>query len=173
MIVIFCLLGGPNLDCYTISVWSEERRIAELPASQLRQQPVAKLVQIPWWHNIVIVQKCENIEQAMFYVHKTIENNWSRSVLTYQIESGLFARQGRAITNFENTIPAPQSDLAREITKDPYNQDFLTLTDDYTEREMHKGLIDHVSIFFDGIRFRFCLSGQTGATSGWRAGFLA
>ena len=65
-----------------------------------------------------------------------------------------------AITNFENTIPAPQSDLAREITKDPYNQDFLTLTDDYTEREMHKGLIDHVSIFLMELGSGFAYLGK-------------
>jgi len=111
------------------------------------QQPVAKLVQIPWGHNVVIMQKCDTVEQALFYVRKTIENNWSRSVLTHQIESGLFGRQGKAITNFADTLPAPQSDLAREIIKDPYTFDFLTLTEDYTERELERGLIGHITRF--------------------------
>lgn len=87
------------------------------------------MVQIPWWHNVVIIQKCATVEQALFYIKKTIENNWSRSVLLHQIESNLFARSGKAITNFGQTLPVPQSDLAREMIKDPYKFDFLTLTD--------------------------------------------
>jgi len=118
--------------------YSQEDAKVKQPASLLRQQPVAELFQIPWWHNIVIIQKCSTVEQALFYVQKTVENNWSRSVLTHQIESDLFARSGNAITNFDQTLPAPQSDLAREIIKDPYNFDFLTLTVDYTERELEK-----------------------------------
>jgi len=111
------------------------------------QQPVAQLTQIPWGHNIVIISKCKTLDQAIFYVQKTIENNWSRSVLIHQIESGLYSRQGRAITNFDAALPAPQSDLAREIIKDPYNLDFLVLTEDFTEKELEKGLIDHISKF--------------------------
>ncbi len=113
----------------------------------IAQQPVAQLIQIPWGHNLTIVSKCNTVEQALFYVQKTIENNWSRSVLIHQIENDLFGRQGKAITNFENTLPMPQSDLAREIIKDPYNFDFLTLTEDYTERELEKGLIEHIAKF--------------------------
>jgi len=115
--------------------------------STIGQQPVATLTRIPWGHNLAIISKCDSVEQAFFYVWKTIENNWSRSVLIHQIESGLFARSGKAITNFDKTLPAPQSDLAREIIKDPYNFDFLTLTEDYTERELEKGLIDHITRF--------------------------
>lgn len=111
------------------------------------KQVIMQLSQIPWWHNIVIVQKCDTVKKAMFYVQKTVEHNWSRSVLVHQIESGLYERQGKAITNFSNTLPAPLSDLAREIIKDPYNLDFLTLTKDYTEREMEKGVTDHLSRF--------------------------
>jgi len=92
----------------------EDEKVKQ-PASLLRQQPVAELVQIPWWHNVVIIQKCNSIEQALFYVRKTIENNWSRSVLIHQIESDLFARSGKAVTNFEKTLPAQQSDLARRM----------------------------------------------------------
>ena len=125
-----------------------------------RQQPVAQLVKIPWGHNLAIISKCDTLEQAMFYVHKTVEHNWARSVLVHQIESGLYNRQGRAITNFENTLPAPQSDLAREITKDPYNLDFLTLAGDYTEREMQKGLIDHISKFLMELGAGFAYLGK-------------
>ena len=113
----------------------------------IAKQAATQLFQIPWWHNVVIVQKCDKIEQAMFYVRKTTEANWSRSVLIHQLESNLFARSGKAITNFESTLPTPQSDLAREIIKDPYNFDFLTLTEQFTESELRKGLIDHIAGF--------------------------
>jgi len=124
------------------------------------QQPVAKLFQIPWGHNLTIISKCDSIEQALFYVQKTIENNWSRSVLTHQIESDLFGRQGKAITNFKQTLPDPQSNLAREIIKDPYNFDFLTLTEDYTERELEKGLIEHIAKFLMELGAGFAYIGR-------------
>lgn len=100
------------------------------------QQAVAQLTQIPWGHNIVIISKCKNPDEAFFYVQKTIQNNWSRSVLTHHIESSLFKREGQVVTNFRATLPVPQSDLARETLKDPYNFDFLTLTEKYDEKEL-------------------------------------
>jgi len=135
------------------------------PVSQLEKQAkwpdnIAELYQIPWGHNIAIMQKCDTIEQALFYVRKTIENNWSRSVLTHQIESDLFARQGKAITNFKKTLPTPQSDLAREIIKDPYNFDFLTLTEQHTEKELEKELIDHIAKFLMELGAGFAYMGK-------------
>ncbi len=128
--------------------------------STIGQQPVAQLTMIPWGHNLTIISKCDTLEQAMFYVNKTIEHNWARSVLVHQIESGLYARQGKAITNFENTLPAPQSDLAREITKDPYNFDFLTLANDYSEHDVQKGLLDHISKFLMELGAGFAYMGK-------------
>jgi predicted nuclease of restriction endonuclease-like (RecB) superfamily len=93
------------------------------------QQLVAKLISIPWGHHILITQKVKDINQALFYINKTIENNWSRAVLEYQIETNLYGRQGKAITNFNLTLPKPQSDLANELMKDPYNFDFLHLSE--------------------------------------------
>lgn len=115
--------------------------------STFGQQPVAKLVQIPWSHNLVIISKCKDVTEALYYVNKTIEHNWSRNVLTHQIESGLYLREGQAVTNFATTLPAPQSDLAQQLLKDPYNFDFLTLTEDYNERELEKALTDHITRF--------------------------
>jgi predicted nuclease of restriction endonuclease-like (RecB) superfamily len=103
-------------------------------------------VQIPWWHNVVIVSKCKDTTEALYYVNKTIKYNWSRNVLTHQIESGLYQREGKAVTNFTETLPAPQSDLAQQLIKDPYTFDFLTLTDDYNERELEKALTGHITI---------------------------
>jgi predicted nuclease of restriction endonuclease-like (RecB) superfamily len=113
--------------------------------NQESEQIVPKLVQIPWGHNIRIVSKCKGIDDALFYVRRTIEHNWSRAVLTHQIESGLFEREGKAITNFEATLPEPHSDLANEMLKNPYNFDFLGLTEQHNERELENALVDHVT----------------------------
>lgn len=112
--------------------------------SEIAKQLVA---QIPWGHNLVIISKTKDQQEALFYVQKTIQNNWSRSVLTHQIESGLHQREGRAITNFQATLPAPHSDLALQTIKDPYNFDFLTLREKYDERELENALIEQVTRF--------------------------
>jgi predicted nuclease of restriction endonuclease-like (RecB) superfamily len=112
--------------------------------STIGQQAVA---QIPWGHNLLIMTKLKNEQEAMFYVQKTLENNWSRSVLSHQIENSLHLRQGKSVTNFKAVLPKPQSDLAIQTMKDPYNFDFLTLRGDYDEKELEDALIDHVSKF--------------------------
>jgi predicted nuclease of restriction endonuclease-like (RecB) superfamily len=124
------------------------------------QQAVAQLIQIPWGHNIVIISKCKNPDEAFFYIQKTIQNNWSRSVLTHHIESNLFKREGKAITNFKATLPAPQSDLARETLKDPYNFDFLTLTERHDEKELEGALVNHVTRFLLELGAGFSYIGQ-------------
>ena len=107
----------------------------------------AFIFQIPWGQNREIITKSKSQEEALFYVQKTIQNNWSRSVLIHQIEGKLFLREGKAISNFKATLPTPQSDLAIQIIKDPYNFDFLTFTDDYNERELQKGLVKQITKF--------------------------
>lgn len=119
-------------------------QFAKQPASQFVRQLVA---QIPWGHNLLIINKIKDFDEALFYVRKTIENNWSRAVLTHQIESGLYQRDGKAISNFEATLPAPQSDLAIQTLKDPYNFDFLMLRERHDERELENALVDHVTKF--------------------------
>ena len=91
------------------------------------QQVVAQILMIPWGHNIAIIQKCKTSGESLYYVQNTIKNGISRNVLIHQIETNLYARDGKAITNFEATLPPLQSDLAKEITKDPYNFDFYAL----------------------------------------------
>jgi predicted nuclease of restriction endonuclease-like (RecB) superfamily len=141
-----------------------EKTIAKQAVSQLKpkigQQAVAQLIQIPWGHNIVIISKCKNPDEAFFYIQKTIQNNWSRSVLTHHIESNLFKREGKAITNFKATLPAPQSDLARETLKDPYNFDFLTLTERHNEKELEGALVNHVTRFLLELGAGFSYIGQ-------------
>ncbi len=135
-------------------------KVEQLVPHSKWSQIVEKLVKIPWGHNLVIISRCVEMEEALFYVQQTIENNWSRNVLTHQIESGLYERQGKAITNFDKTLPAPQSDLAQQIIKDPYNFDFLTLTEDYKERELEQGLIEHVTKFLIELGAGFAYLGK-------------
>jgi len=128
--------------------------------SHLDNQIPDILLQIPWGHNIVIMQKTRSLEEALFYVNKTLENGWSRAVLTHQIESKLFERQGMAITNFAVTLPKPQSDLAGQLIKDPYNFDFLTLTEDYNERELERALTEHITKFLLELGSGFAFVGK-------------
>lgn len=126
----------------------------------IAKQVVSQLTQIPWGHNIAIISKCKNHEEAFFYVQKTIQNSWSRAVLIHHIESDLFQREGKAVTNFEVTLPAPQSDLARETLKDPYNFDFLTLTEKHNEKELEAALVNHVTQFLLELGAGFSYIGQ-------------
>ena len=102
---------------------------------------------IPWGHNQRIMYKCKDIDEALFYIQKTMDNNWSRNVLVHQIESDLYARQGKAINNFQVKLPEPQSDLAEQTLKDPYNFDFLALREEYNERELEDALVEQITQF--------------------------
>lgn len=101
------------------------------------QQVAAILVNtffsIPWGHHILIIQKCKNIDTALFYIQQTVENNWSRNVLDWQIDSNLYERRGSKTCNFSKVLPNVDSDLANQIIKDPYNFDFLSLSENYKE----------------------------------------
>ena len=102
---------------------------------------------IPWGHNQRIMYKCKNIDEALFYVQKTLDNGWSRSVLEHQIDGLLYQRQGKAISNFDIHLPALQSDLAKQTLKDPYNFDFLTLREEYNEKELESALVERITDF--------------------------
>ena len=114
------------------------------PEEQIVQQAVG---QLPWGHNLVLLTKLKSAHERLAYAHKAIQSGWSRNVLVMQIETRLLERQGAAITNFEQRLPAPQSDLARESFKDPYRFDFLGLGEEAQEREIEKALIRHVTEF--------------------------
>jgi predicted nuclease of restriction endonuclease-like (RecB) superfamily len=113
--------------------------------------------QIPWFHNCVLLDKLKHPEERIWYIRQNISQGWSRSVLVHQIESGLYERQGRALVNFDQTLPAPQSELARQILKDPYNFDFLTLGKEAQERDLEVGLLSHLQEFLLelGVGFAF------------------
>jgi predicted nuclease of restriction endonuclease-like (RecB) superfamily len=116
---------------------------------------------IPWGHHRFIIDKCHgNSNKALFFVQQTIEHNWSRNVLLNFLDTDLFERKGKAITNFRKQLPEPQGDLAQEITKDPYNFDFLTLTDDFNERELENALVDNMTRFLMELGKGFSFMGK-------------
>ncbi len=121
---------------------------------EIGQQPVDQFAKgtqhifiIPWGHNILIFTKSKSIAEANFYIQQTINNQWSREALALQIKSQLYQRQGRAITNFEATLPAPHSKLAQETIKDPYVFDFITLAEPFKEKDIEGQLMEHIMKF--------------------------
>jgi len=113
--------------------------------------------QIPWKHNCVILDKVKDSEQRIWYIRKTIENGWSRAVLIHQIEGDLYSRQGGALTNFQEVLPAPQSDLAQSLLKSEYNLEFLNLHEKILERDLERALVERMQKFLLelGVGFAF------------------
>lgn len=129
------------------------RQLGGLPLPE----PLGK---IPWGHNVVLMEKLADLRERFWYAEQAVEHGWSRAVLTVQIELDLFGRQGKAVTNFAATLPAPQSDLARQTLKDPYVFDFLTLHADAQEHELEAALIDHVQKFLLELGAGFAFVGR-------------
>ena len=117
---------------------------AEYPDEEFVQRAVA---QIPWGHNIVLLDKFSDFAVRKWYIEKTQENGWSRNVLVHQIESGLYERQAivQKISNFESLLPAPQSELAVQTMKDPYVFDFIPFKEDMVERDIENALVKDVT----------------------------
>ena len=113
--------------------------------------------QIPWSHNMVILQQVKGVKPRQWYIQKTIENSWSRNVLILQIESELYERQGGALSNFEQHLPPSQSDLAQQLIKDPYNLEFFSLPEKAVERDLERALVTHIQEFLLelGVGFAF------------------
>ncbi|EXU75511.1 PDDEXK nuclease domain-containing protein [Erwinia mallotivora] len=120
----------------------------------------AVLAQLPWYHQLALLDKLNRPEDRRWYVSKAIEHNWSRNVLVMQIESRLLQRSGTAVTNFNVSLPEPQSDLARESLKDPYRFDFLGLTEEAQEREVEDALVKHVTEFLLELGAGFAFVGR-------------
>lgn len=118
--------------------------------------------QIPWRHHIVIMDKIKSEEERLWYLKKSFENGWSRNILTIQIESKLYQRQAitEKVTNFDTTLPKPQSDIAQELLKDPYKFDFLSIGDEAHEREIEKELVKHITHFLLELGKGFAFVGQ-------------
>lgn len=135
-------------DLYS-GIFANLQQPAENSSSKILQQPAETfdcLTSIPWTHHLYIIDKAKgDFLKAFFYVQKTKENSWSRNMLLNMMASGLYEREGHAISNFRQTLPTPDSDLAQQMTKDPYNFSFLTMTDDYKETELKDALIGNIA----------------------------
>lgn len=102
---------------------------------------------VPWGQHILIITKCQSVDEAMFYVNKVVEEGWSRRRLEDELANNLYTRRGKAITNFSNALTLPQSMLATEMLKDPYTFDFLTLTQGYNEKQLEDALAHNITRF--------------------------
>jgi len=120
----------------------------------------AALAQLPWYHQLALLDKLQAAEERQWYAAQALENGWSRNVLVMQIESGLRQRIGAAITNFNQRLPRPQSDLARESLKDPYRLDFLGLGKEAQERAIEDALVKHVTQFLMELGAGFAFVGR-------------
>jgi len=118
------------------------------------------LAQLPWYHQLALLDKLPGPQTRRWYAAKAIEHNWSRNILVMQIETRLLDRSGKAVTNFTANLPSPQSDLARESLKDPYRFDFLGLTDKAQEREVEHALVKHVTEFLLELGAGFAFVGR-------------
>ena len=127
------------------------------PGAEFVQQAAARL---PWGHNMVLLDRLKTPEERGWYAAKAVEHNWSRNVLDMQIETRLSARAGNAVTNFDASLPKPQSDLARESLKDPYRLDFLGLGTEAHERAIEHTLVKHVTEFLLELGAGFAFVGR-------------
>ena len=137
---------------YFEKIINRQQAVGEIENAN-RQQPVGeidmptKFAFVPWGHHIKICTLCQTLQEAFFYIDQVIEGNWSRGRLEDEIKGDLFARQGGAITNFENTLPAHQQELAQEILKDPYNFAFLDIQKEHDEKQLEEALVSNITRF--------------------------
>ena len=119
------------------------------------------LVRVPWGHHRIIIDKCGNdVEKALFCVRKTVENGWSRNVLAIEIDGDLYSRQGKAVTNFSFTMPDADSDLAQQLTKDPYIFDVQGLAEQYHETELTKAMCENIVRLLNSMGKGFAFVGR-------------
>ena len=138
-------LAFPSVKGYSVRNLKYMSKFAETYSDkEFVQQVVA---QIPWGHNLIILDKIDNMVERVWYLKNIIKNGWSRNVLIHQIESGLYQRQVLAnkVSNFENRLPSPQSELAVQTMKDPYVFDFIQIREEMVERDIEQALIKDVT----------------------------
>ena len=161
-------------QCTTLIPQPEGQNVPQLEG-QILQQPVAKderhpqlldnifadLFSVPWGHHKLVIDKCrKNPEKALFFVHQTVQNGWSRDMLLNFIGTDLYERQGKALTNFNHTLPEETSDLAQELTKDPYNFAFTGITGRYNERLLKDKLLNNITQFLVELGTGFAYVGK-------------
>lgn len=130
-------------------------------APQVGEQIMREIMSIGWGHHKILIDKYKNTpEKALFYVQQTIENGWSRSMLLNYLSTDLFERQGKAVTNFKKTLPDETSDLAQELTRDPYDFAFTGIAGKYNERLLKDKLLNHITQFLIELGTGFAYVGK-------------
>ena len=148
----------PDMKGFSFRNVKYMRQFAEFyTISQFGQQAVA---QIPWGHHVLIIDKVKDQETALYYIYKTLENGWSRDVLSLQIKSALHLREGKAISNFEQTTLKENTDLISQTFKDPYVFDFLTMSEGFQEKDLENALTEHITKFLLELGAGFAFVGK-------------
>lgn len=151
--------GAENFASTNLPQGVDDFKTANLP--QHAEKLFVEICSIPWDHQRRIIDKCKgDAKKALFFVRKVIENSWGRDMLLNFLSTDLYERQAKAITNFSKTLPALQSDLAQQTTKDPYVFNFLTMTEDYNERELEDALVANVTKFLVELGTGFAYMGR-------------
>lgn len=131
---------------------------------EIGKQPVSQLGEVffavPWGHHLYILQRSKTVDKALFYLRKTVENNWSRSVLLNFLDTDLYEREGKAVTNFSTALPAPGGDLAQNLTRDPYCFGFLEITERHNERQLKNALVSNIEKFLLELGTGFAYMGR-------------
>jgi predicted nuclease of restriction endonuclease-like (RecB) superfamily len=128
---------------------------------QLVEQIKSEIFSVPWGHHMLLIDKCKNAPQkALFFVHQTMQNGWSRNMLLNFLDTDLYERQGKALTNFSRTLPDETSDLAQELTKDPYDFAFTGITGKYNERLLKDKLLNNITQFLVELGTGFAYVGK-------------
>ena len=131
--------------------------ITQQVAEQIKQE----LFSVPWGHHMLLIDKCKgNPQKALFFVHQTVQNGWSRNMLLNFLDTDLYERQGKALTNFSRTLPDESSDLAQELTKDPYDFAFTGITGRYNERLLKDKLLNNITQFLVELSTGFAYVGK-------------
>lgn len=141
-------------------LYNEQIKIFQRPGGKFEGDTPAIFL-IPWRHHCLIMDKAKNdVKKALFFVDKTLENGWSRAMLLNWIDTGLYEREGKALSNFTATLPAPDSDLAQEVTKDPYNFAFAGVRGDYNESLLKQALLSNITDFLIELGTGFAYVGK-------------
>jgi len=130
---------------------------AAWPDKKLVQAPLA---QIPWYHHIALLEKCRSSEERLWYADQSAMHGWSHNILSIQIETQTYKRQGKLVNNFSRTLPPEHSDMAAQVFKDPYLFDFLGTADPRREREVEQALVDNIQRFLLELGTGFAFVGR-------------
>ena len=148
---------GENVILPQLGAKNGSHEIGQQVADQLEND----IFLTPWGHHMLLIDKFfKEPQKALFYVHQTVKNGWSRNVLHNFIDSSLYERQGKALSNFKSTLPNVDSDLAQEITKDPYNFAFTGITKPYNERILKDALLNNITKFLTELDTGFAYVGK-------------